>query len=414
MRHLFAASTMFHILVCQAVAAGLRDQGQPTELLLWGPVARDEEIFVRWAEDYRALVLPDLWHDVHYEEQGTHDYDLHALWPDTPITGSWPALRKMRSSQRRLDRLVLADREPITVYVTNITAGAIDRHLAAAARNAPLGRVSYIEDGIADALSAVLKQTIDSRYWQARGHQRRFATGSAVRRTLLTLARVDSGAVELASRDYRTSFAFDDVYQLDVSAPPAVRAFGGRIVEVPDSSVGHVLDRVATRIPAPEEVASGSALYLSRPDSEDGLLSRASEIAAISGIIAELNERHDGRLLLKPHPRDSVAKVRAICDRSGVAQVPGPYLRIPAELAARALRAPACYGTWTGSLIYSQRFTGCQGVSVLPRLLAMVEGVEVARLGAIYQELARRFGRELQWLTARGQCSDRQSPPLAP
>lgn len=94
--------------------------------------------------------------------------------------------------------------------------------------------------------------------------------------------------------------------------------------------------------------------------------------------------------------------------------MPGPYLRIPAELAARALRAPACYGTWTGSLIYSQRFTGCQGVSVLPRLLAMVEGVEVARLGAIYQELARRFGRELQWLTARGQCSDRQSPPLAP
>ena len=308
MRHLFAASTMFHILVCQAVAAGLRDQGQPTELLLWGPVARDEEIFVRWAEDYRALVLPDLWHDVHYEEQGTHDYDLHALWPDTPITGSWPALRKMRSSQRRLDRLVLADREPITVYVTNITAGAIDRHLAAAARNAPLGRVSYIEDGIADALSAVLKQTIDSRYWQARGHQRRFATGSAVRRTLLTLARVDSGAVELASRDYRTSFAFDDVYQLDVSAPPAVRAFGGRIVEVPDSSVGHVLDRVATRIPAPEEVASGSALYLSRPDSEDGLLSRASEIAAISGIIAELNERHDGRLLLKPHPRTASPK----------------------------------------------------------------------------------------------------------
>ncbi len=389
---------MFHILIAQTVATQLVGHGEPCKLLLWGPRPRRDQIYLDWVNDYKRLVLPDLWTEVYYDEEGTRDYDLHAIWPHGPLRSIPRSLRRMRSYERRLTGLVAPRHGKVAVYVSNITAGAIDRHLAAAARHTT-GQVHYMEDGVADMLSSVLKQTIDSSYWTNTEKPFRSSMYSVGRKSVLRLARLDAAAIDLGSVDYRKSFRFDDVYQLAPMARSAVDLINGREIRIPVEALRATLDKVVNLLPVKESSEMGSALYLSRPDSEDGLLSRRAEVAGISTILRSLKAHHAGRLLLKPHPRDTISKVEDICERSGVPLVPASDRRLPAEVVAHRMAATTCYGTWTGSLVYTNLLATCRSVSVLPLLLeVMGTTAQSQKISEVYREFRSQFDNVLLWL----------------
>lgn len=397
MRHYFVASTMFHILVAQAIAASRVREGHSCQLLLWGPRSRRDPIHTNWVQDYRRIILPQLWECVEYDVEGTGNYDIHALWPDSPLTSVRSSLRRMQTYERSLTRRIEQLGQASTVYVSNITAGSIDRHVVNAAQ-ANGHEVHYIEDGVADGLSDVLKRAVDRSYWMDDSRPVQSMVRSAARRGLLYLGGVDRSAIDLGAVDYRSSCSFSAVYQLARLSSPAVQHQSGGAHRVELEAVRAIVRAVSERQPAVARGSTGSALYLSRPDSEDGLLSRQGEVTGVSAILAELQARHEGRVLVKPHPRDTVSKLREICERADVQLVSEDDQHLPAEIVLRRLAAPTCYGTWTGSLVYGGLLSSCHSISILPRLLALQSPGASARLAAVYAEFRAKFGSTLGWL----------------
>jgi hypothetical protein len=372
--NVFCAGTLWHLLVMQVLAARFRKAGERNALVLTRPTLRADQLHVRSFAPYRRLLLDELWDAVLADDRITARYDVRA------VQGGIGAVLRARGAQGRLDAFAGAHGAVARVLVTNPMTSAVDRRVAGWGRRRG-ATVHFVEDGTGSYLPPRVKHDIDRSYWElpARG-------GSRVATAL--------AAVALDATALRPPSPFDADLRFDVSHVVFPDRFprgphSGTPAPVDHDQLRAVLERLAPVVPVPSAATDGVHVYLSRPDSEDGLLTREDEVELIGAALAALAA--DRTVVLKPHPRDGREKVAAIAARAGIEVVDDdPH---PAELYLTATRAAGCYGTWSGSMIYARELLGIPARSLLPGLCARLEerGRPAPALTAVGSALAELF-----------------------
>jgi Alpha-2,8-polysialyltransferase (POLYST) len=351
--NVFCASTLFHLLVLQALARERAELGERNALILTRATLNAEELHLSGFGPYRRLLLDGLWDAVLADEAVTADYDLRALG-----RGAGAALR-VRRAQCRLDAFMRAAAPLRAIYVCNPMTGAVDRRAALwAGRRARLG-AHFVEDGTGSYLPSALKHAIDRSYWTTADAQ-----AGPLRRAAAALLGLDRQALTPPPA-FDEDLCFQETHVLFPERFPATSR-SGRLVALSRERLHETIAELGRRMP-PGLAEAGPAhepllVYLSRPDSEDGLLAPEDEVRLVGDALLELSA--GARVVLKPHPRDRRAKVARIATRAGVEVIdPDPH---PAELFLSVVRPAACYGTWSGSLVYARELLGIPAWSLLP------------------------------------------------
>lgn len=349
--NVYCASTLFHLIVLQTLARERAAHGERNVLVLTRPIRGDGERHLQGFSPYSRLMLGDSWDEVLKDADLVHDYDIAALGP----IAVGPTLRA-RFAQRRLDTFLNQSRPVRSVYLCNPMTGAVDRRVASWAVQAG-SRVHFVEDGTGSYLPPALKHEIDRSYWAAARYGR-------ARRWANALVGLDRRAVEPPSA-FDSDIRFDQSHVVFPDRFPVTSRTGNLYPLSRESlrtTIALLHRRSSVEAPAMPSHAPPLLIYLSRPDSEDGLMSLADEVDLVSETLRELSS--EGHVVLKPHPRDRRAKTRRIAARSGVEIVdPVPT---PAELYLDVVRPAACYGTWSGSLVYAPALIGVPAYSLLP------------------------------------------------
>ncbi len=127
------------------------------------------------------------------------------------------------------------------------------------------------------------------------------------------------------------------------------------------------------------DLPEGAALLLSQRLSEDGLVTRETEIAVLAEA-AELLSEGGRPVLFKAHPRDSFDKAGAIESRLGSRPAaclrPLPLSGLPVELLFADWRPSIVVGLLSATLVYAPALFGIPAYTLAGRLTAAGPGLE--------------------------------------
>ncbi|MFI7121887.1 polysialyltransferase family glycosyltransferase [Amycolatopsis sp. NPDC049868] len=374
-RRVFCASTGFHVLVHQAIVLACGDQDVENHLVIYHPLSRpDNPNHIRGFSFIDAMLLQGVWTSV------IPAGDLAAPYDVANVLSSASAFSVAAEAQRELDRRLSSVGKPTEVFITNPTCGAIDRHLWTWARACD-AQTHFVEDGISAYLPATLKAEIDSPYTRDRAAQ--------------SLARYrglepDLDLLALQPAVY-PALRFDQSHVLLPDKVPS-SLHNGQVSELPRSMASVVLHRALTQLPASSvgqrsDRSRWTAVYISRPDHEDGLVDEEPEIdTAVEAIRAMVRMGH--RVVVKPHPRDTKAKIQRIVDISK-ADVVEDGDHVPIELLLARHRPQLACGTWSGSVLYSALLAGISTSSVITHLVQRANHQASTLLARIEQQFLR-------------------------
>jgi Alpha-2,8-polysialyltransferase (POLYST) len=362
----FCASTMFHLVVQQALARTVNAAGGSSHLVLWGVVPRHQERMYGTSQAaLEALLLPGCFETVFDARPVAAVQNLHAVWMAGGVAQPLLLAERLRLVQERLQAYLDGINGLDSVVVSNPTAGGVDRLLLEMATRRKLRRV-FAEDGIGAYLPLALKYAIDRTYWQPP----RPRPERSLRRLSYSLAALRL-RYPRSLAEPRANFAdleFDEVWSF---FPARVRYPVRRARTIAPSLVRDVLAGITERLgDSSERYDERTLVYASRADSEDGLLPLEEEVRYASEAVLRLAaELRLDSIVVKPHPRDQPEKIRLLRERVAPAQgMEGPA-SVPMELLAYRWPAATYCGTWSGCLLYGSLWAGVDSWSLMPYLL---------------------------------------------
>lgn len=381
---LFVVSNIQHLVLAQMVAHSLPGD---KALVIWhmpgcaSVVAAMQHIQLDgyWKT---IVVLP---------ERAVAAYAPH----DFPFAKAKGRLRAVRATvmeaQRAIDDAVKEVGEFSRLYICNTTA-KVDRRLWSFAKRRKVP-VCAIEDGLKSYLTAGVYERVER---------------TSLRKALSATWHycVQAGLDRFALR-YALPFSCDEpLDEIHLCFPEAASAAcrqAGKIValnaQISNGAFAEMLAKI-DGINEGMEIPADSWLYLSRADSEDGLLTKEQEIAIVSGLLLDVRKARSGSLYIKAHPRDKKGKIEAI-----LARTPGLRLfelssPLPIELLAARFPFSVYLGTWSGPLVYLPLLHGAKTYALLPVFIERARDLGCApdRLVDILVSVRSSFERETVWV----------------
>ena len=394
MTNVYCISSSLHLLFAQAVGYREKAKGAVNRLLYWSPDGQ-----TGFSERFRAMLLPGIWDEVTSLQEVESVYGYKSVWPGSGnrLTAV-ESRRRLVSAERKLtsSARLCSDKGNCRLFVCNPQAH-IDRYLCSVGRR--LGaEVTLLEEG----LSIYFKE------WPLGVHpdkvRVRSYLGRIARSAFLSASRLNKRALLPGRFICDPDFVFDSCI---VTKPELVA--GSNLARSTVSLLEYftsdfVREQIASvrwgrDVLQAANLRTIEALYLTRPDSEDGFIPQALEIRVVSEVLTELFRLYGSRLAVKVHPRDSMEKLRLI-------QRLLPQIRfieedplIPAELLLSKLHIKSCFSIWTGSLLYAQQLFGVPSTSLLPTVVKMLsnEGLHVPTYELLQASLTPIFRHSFGW-----------------
>lgn len=376
----FSVSSVLSLTFAQAVAMRQRAAGRRCVLVMWSQHG-DGSVYAAM----ERIRVPGLWErTLRLPAVVTDCFRAQYLPLRRGGLFRWPSRLAEAARSLREFRAGLGEFSELFVCSSN----AVDLGLF---ELCPAGtRLCYIEDG--------LQAYFGDHYTSAAG-------GADPAECLLGVLR--RGMLRLAGAPPRALTArglFPDVFpwaevqamypEHVKAAPPQAARISLRDCLTPDAVAALCAAVPAFRLPE-EPVAT---LYLTRPDSEDGLCSREFELEQAALFLRAIrDEQGAGTVWVKRHPRDSRDKIRELLRRCSFArelELDCPY---PVELIAGRLGLRRVYSVWTASLVYLQVLFGIETYSFLP-CLAREQGPAGRVFARILDEVQQPFRDTIHWI----------------